>query len=276
MQNKKLSLLVLSCDKYSDLWDNFFKLRDKFWPDCPFEWYLITESKAYSYPNVNIIHTGQNLNWTGRIRYALEKVKSPYIGCYLDDFYISKNVDNSIIVELIKRMELEHIDYINVSDVFDSLIKMPEPHVYYDKYLLKIPCHKKYGISTASAIWDRKYLIDIIGDSDINAWQFEINLCQQALTEEGLPGIILCDERKPFNVTSVPVVIQGRYYPKSIKDFSKKGIDIDYGYRGLMRKKEVLIYDINSSIRSILRSHPQLSKEIKWIAKKILRVKFFT
>lgn len=273
---QKLSLLVLSCDKYNDLWDNFFRLRDLFWPDCDFNWYLVTESCSYNYKNVTVIRTGKQLNWTGRLVYALETIESPYIGWYLDDFYISEKVNNSLIHELVDKMENENIDYINMSDVFDSLVKMPEPHEYHDKYLLKIPPHKKYGISTASAIWNKNYLLRTLGNDDKNAWQFEIDLCKLALSENGLPGLILCDERKPFKVTSVPVVIQGRYYPKAIKEFARKGLIIDYKTRGLMSRTDVLVYDFNCYVRFVLRDHPNLSRSIKWIAKNIFRIKFFT
>lgn len=271
-----LSIIVLSCDKYSDLWSDFFMLRDKFWSDCDYKWYLVTESLSFEYPGVSVINTGKNLNWTGRLKFALSQIKSQYIGWYLDDFFISERVDNIQIHQLVDKMVSDNIDYINVSDVFDSLVKMPEPHKYYDEHLFVIPKHKKYGISTAAALWNKDYLRKILGDNDKNAWQFEIDLCNQALSDEGIPGTILCDDRKPFKVTPVPVVIQGKYYPKSIRLFKRKGITLNTGERSLMSFKDVIVYDVNSLIRSALRSHPNLSKCIKWIAKNIFNVKFFT
>lgn len=44
----QLAILVLSCDKYSDLWDDFFNLKDKFWPECPYSCYLATDTKEYN------------------------------------------------------------------------------------------------------------------------------------------------------------------------------------------------------------------------------------
>jgi len=251
-------------------------IRDIYWPDCDFDWYLVTESKPFEYNGVNIIHTGTNLNWTGRLKYALERIPNSYIGWYLDDFYICERVENDLIHQLVNKMESEKIDHINVSDVFDSLVKMPEPHRYYDEHLLIIPKHKKYGMSTASSLWNKEYLMQLLGNTDKNAWQFEIDLCMLATSENGLPGTILCDDRKPFKVTPIPVVIQGKYYPKSIKFFKQKGINLNVGKRGLMSRKDVFIYDVNSCIRTLLRSHPNISKYIKWIAQNIFRVKFFT
>jgi hypothetical protein len=274
--NSKLAILVLSCDKYSDLWSDFFKIRDNYWPDSDFDWYLITESAPFKYNDVKVIHAGKTLNWTGRLKYALERIPSKYIGWFLDDFYISSQVDNNLIHQLVNKMEDEKIDHINVSDVFDSLIKMPEPHYYHDKNLLIIPPNKKYGISTASALWNKEYLLNLLGNEDKNAWQFEIDLCKLAMSKDGLPGLILCDERKPFNVTPIPVVIQGKYYPKSIKYFKDKGISLSTNSRAMMTTKEVLVYEMNTYIRTILRSHPRISNSIKWIAQNIFGVKFFS
>ena len=64
----KTDVVVLSCDKYSDLWNPFFKLYNKYWQDNPFKTYLITENKTY--PGVDAINT--HGEWTERIRTALE------------------------------------------------------------------------------------------------------------------------------------------------------------------------------------------------------------
>lgn len=275
MENK-LSILVLSCDEYCDIWNDFFSLRDTFWPNTDMKWYLVTESINFSHPNVEVIHTGKGLNWTGRLRHAVNYVNTKYIGWYLEDFFITEKVDNSLIFQLVEKMDDENIDYINMSDVFYSLVKMPEKHEYYDKHLLIIPNHKKYGISTASALWRGSYLLDILGNDDKNAWEFEIDLCKKAISKEGFSGRIFCDDRMPFNVTKIPVVIQGKYNPKAIEYFARKGFRIHVGNRGLMSKKDVFVFEFNDAVRKILRDYPHLSKVIKWLAQNIFRIKFFT
>lgn len=39
------TVLVASCDKYADLLHPFSILWKKYWPDCPFETVLVTESQ---------------------------------------------------------------------------------------------------------------------------------------------------------------------------------------------------------------------------------------
>ena len=43
------TLLVNSCDAYSDLWEPFFKMLGVHWPDCPYPIVLNTESKAFKH-----------------------------------------------------------------------------------------------------------------------------------------------------------------------------------------------------------------------------------
>ena len=57
-----MSILVLSCDKYKYAWDDFFNLRDIFWPDCPYPWYVVTESEDYDRKDVEVIKCGTDLN----------------------------------------------------------------------------------------------------------------------------------------------------------------------------------------------------------------------
>ncbi len=41
----EVTVLINSCDAYSDLWEPFFKLFSIYWPDCPYEIVLNTEYK---------------------------------------------------------------------------------------------------------------------------------------------------------------------------------------------------------------------------------------
>ena len=113
---------------------------------------------------------------------------------------------------------------------------------YYTDSLLIIPKHLKYGIDTAAAIWNKDYLLNKIGEGDYSAWEFEINMCNEAASEKGYDGFILVDEQMSFNITPIPVVIQGKYYPKAIKDFHKRGYDINVGERLIMNPWECFKY----------------------------------
>ena len=151
-ENKEtyVSMLVLSCDAYSDLWDDFFNLREKFWPDCEYKWYLVTESKSYERRGVEVIKCGKGMNWAGRFRKAVLYANTPYIGLFLEDYFISEKIDSSIIDQLLQIMTENKVTLINTSDVFYRNINQPNKQ-YFAEHLIKIPNNMMYGISTESA-----------------------------------------------------------------------------------------------------------------------------
>lgn len=109
MSSSKYSLLVSSCDMYSDLWDPFFFCLDKFWNDINFPIYLNTEKLVYSPTSdlsFNVITLNQNdpsqkLSWSQRFIDSLKRIDSEYIVLLLDDYFVCNNVDSITIDELI-------------------------------------------------------------------------------------------------------------------------------------------------------------------------------
>ena len=112
--NKDLAILVLSCDKYSDLWDDFFNLKEQHWPDCPYPTYVATDSVQYERPGVQVIHFGNIRTWTVCARKAIEKIDSHYIALFLEDAFIYKKIDSSIIEVDVQIMKEKGIDFLTL------------------------------------------------------------------------------------------------------------------------------------------------------------------
>lgn len=265
----KMALLVLSCDGYSDLWDDFFNLRDRFWPDCPYKWYVVTESKDYQRDGVEVIKCGKDLNWAGRFRKAVKYVNTPYIGLFLDDYFITEKIDTHLINSLVARMETERISLINTSDVFYTIINNRKLE-YYDDHLIRIPDNLLYGISTASALWESSYLLSKIGEGDYSAWQFEIDRYKEAKTT-GFGGLLLCDDRMPFHVSKIPVVTQAKYTPAAIKYFKKRGISINGNGRKVMSDWDYFIFNTKLKLSKVKYG----KNFFRWVGKTFFNQKYF-
>lgn len=265
-----MSLLVLSCDNYSDLWLDFFSLRDKYWANCPYKWYLVTESKDFNYERVEVIKCGKDLNWSGRLRKAINSVSSPYLGVFLEDFFITDCINNRVVEELLRTMEGNDVSLINMSDVFHTILDN-KTLKYYAPHLLHIPNNLLYGISTASSIWDRQYLLDKLGEGDYSAWQFEIDRYNEAKSEKGFGGLLLCDDRMPFHVSEIPVVTQGMYTPAAIRFFRKKGITVNSGHRKVMSEWEYFIFALKLRLSKVKTG----KRFLRWIGKSFFHQKYF-
>ncbi|MCR5696843.1 MAG: hypothetical protein K6G73_07715 [Marinilabiliaceae bacterium] len=269
--NATLAILVLSCDKYKIAWDDFFNLRDKFWPDCPYKWYLVTESEDYTRKGVDIIKCGKEMNWTGRFKYAAEEVNAEYVAVYLEDFFIEEKIDNQIIADDLELMDKKNISMINVGDVFDWIIKQRHTEKINDN-LIVIPAHLRYGISASTSIWRTSFLLDFLGNNDCSAWDFEMKGCKMADSEDGLPGLLLCDARQPLHPSRVPVIVQGKLYPPCIRHFRKRGYDIDVSKYNVMTRKEMWRYNVKHYFAKL----PFGKSAMKWIATHLLGYKFFS
>ena len=266
-----LSILVLSCDNYSDLWDDFFNLKEKFWPSCPYKWYVVTESKDFKRENVDVIKCGKELNWAGRFRKAVQTVSTPLVGVFLEDYFINAPIDDDRIKELVAFSVEKGVDFLDLGNVFKHKINQPNKQ-YFTEHLMIIDKHLRYGLDTAAAIWKKEYLLEKLGEGDYSAWKFEADRCAEAATEEGYNGLILVDDRISFNVSEIPVVVQGKFYPPVIADFRKRGYEIDTSKRTVMSWKQKFNYDFKRWCGRIPFGH----KFMKWFGTKFLGYKFFT
>lgn len=270
IENKtsKLAILMLSCDKYSDLWDDFFNLKERFWPDCPYHCYLATDTKEYHREGVDVIHFGKIRTWSICATKAIEQIKEPYIALFLEDAFIYKTIDTSIIEENLNLFIENKMDFLtmerNRMEKTLTTDNQIAPHIW------RINRHRKYGIDTSAAIWGKEFLLKALEKEDCNAWQFEVNYCREAESEEGLQGEIFFDDRQPFNISPVEVVQLGKLSTDAIKFFHKLGYDILSD-----RQRMVFLQMFYFRERNRLEKNPYLWKIIKAICK-LFGVKFFS
>ena len=112
-----LSVVVMSCDAYEDIHRSFYTKR-KIWGNCPYETYLITETKDSEYAKT-IKTQGE---WTARLRQALEKIDTEYVLFMLDDFFIREYVDQERIDKVLNSFQSD-IATFNFERAFDTECK---------------------------------------------------------------------------------------------------------------------------------------------------------
>ena len=104
----KCAFLMSSCDSYCDTWDMFYRLVDKYWPDCSLPMYLNTETIRYSPPGLlklTICNTKQCIPWGERMIRVLDMIPEKYILLVLDDFFLQAPVNERVIDSLVDLME---------------------------------------------------------------------------------------------------------------------------------------------------------------------------
>ena len=75
-----MTMLILSCDKFSDLWDGHVKLLEQNWPDRNMDTIIVTDKqRQVSYPNVKVFAAGEELEWSERLEKVLESISTDYV-----------------------------------------------------------------------------------------------------------------------------------------------------------------------------------------------------
>lgn len=270
INNVKMSILVLSCDEYSDLWDDFFDFKDKYWPDCPYPTYLVNDTLPYERDGVIVLNAGNGVKWSTRVRKALERIDTPYVCPILDDHFIIRPVDTKHIEELLEFSENRNVSYLAFER--KSFILPEDKWEFYASNLVIIPRDLKYGINTSAAIWNKDDYMRLIGPEDYSPWQFEVNMCNLAKTGEGLPGLILFDAGVSLNICEKEVVRQGVFLPNAVKYVKEvTGVSINTSQRGTMSYWG-LFWDIMNGKAARLKFGRGLVRKVA----KLMGHKFFT
>lgn len=169
MSAPKASILISSFDGYSCCWGPVCHGFTKYWPDCPFPIYLMTNLKDHPHPTIEVLKVGPDRGWSVRMLTALERIQTPYVIYFQEDYWIAAPVDTARIQQYLALMERKGLNYIR-------LVSNPPPDFDYpdDSRLGVLANSAIYRTSVQITLWRREVLIDLIRPEE-NVWQFELN-----------------------------------------------------------------------------------------------------
>jgi hypothetical protein len=164
---EQFAILVTSCDKYSDLWEGFFSQLNANL-SLPIKKYLIANHKKYdgSFSNqVETICIGDDVSWSDGLGIALNHIQEEKIFVIVEDFFISKKIDEDFMREVISFSQSQNTQLIHFANLPGSVDSQ------FPKYL-KCDNGMPY-LTSVCGIWDRRYMKSLLLNGE-NAWQFEI------------------------------------------------------------------------------------------------------
>ena len=210
---KNMTMLILSCDKYSDLWDGQIKLLEQNWPDRDMKTYIVTDSPSNKcYPGIDVISAGIGVEWSDRLAYALTLVDTDYVFITLDDYYLIKSVNNQSIIALMEMIDEKKIDYVRL---FPRPKRATRDELPEYKGIKNIDITCNYSVNLYSGIWRKTFAESTIKEPK-NAWQFEVLLHKRA-EEYGASCVVSL--RNEFQI--LDVVRKGKLLHRSARYFKK-------------------------------------------------------
>jgi hypothetical protein len=225
-------LLVVSCDRYADLWQPFFQLFHLRWPSCPFPVFLGTNHKSYADPNVTTIAIGDDESWASGLRRMLEELQTDYVIMFLEDFLLTGPVDGSRIKRMVALARDEELGCLRlVSEL--PLADPPTRALAARDDVGEITKGTLNRVTAQVAIWRVETLMKLLIPG-ATAWEFEM---VGSLLSERLPD--------PFwgvwegAVRYEQVVEKGKWKPEGLRICADAGVDIDLGARDVFSHEEL-------------------------------------
>lgn len=178
MLKNKMTMLILSCELFSDLWDAHVHQLEKYWSDRGMDTYIVTD-KAHetAYENVKVIAAGEGVEFTDRLKYALEQIDSEYVFITLDDYFLIKTVSNDRISALLTFMDEQKYDYIRL---FKRPTKAKGKKISGYKKLNEVKTERRYSLNLYSGIWRKDFLYNTLRET-LNPWVYEVRLYKTAV-----------------------------------------------------------------------------------------------
>lgn len=164
--SQSFAVLILSCDKYSDVWPAFFKCLRKNFPEGDWPVYLGSNTKECHEPGVITVLSGNDPDWSTSYKRILEQISQKKIFVILEDLFLSSKIEENVLTKLVDFMfekDANHIRY----------WASPLPDLPTGNPLIGESAKGAPYRSTVCGFWDRDYLLKLLLEGE-NPWNFEI------------------------------------------------------------------------------------------------------
>jgi hypothetical protein len=159
------SFLILSCDKFSDMWEPFRFSFHKYWKDCPFQANLLSNLINFQDSVISNMKVGEDISWSANLIFALENTPQKFVILWLDDVFFKDKVPTLELLDDLKWFYENDIDYLRLRSTEIRLFNVAQG---YEKLSVNDP----YRTSIFATVWNKSVLQDILVKEE-NAWQFE-------------------------------------------------------------------------------------------------------
>ena len=214
--NRKIAFLIVSCDKYSDLWVPFFTLLDKYWPEIYYKKYLLSNSKEFSWPGVNQINIGEDISYSDNLLKCIDHIDEDWILLWLEDLFLSSPVNTTKLDRIISVFTKNESGYLKIAPDM--------PLSYTDDEIGELPKGIKYRSAIGATLYHRSTLKKLLSPG-FSAWDIDKSNSSDSLDD---PFYAFSPESsKELPIKYINTLIRGKWSKTSIKFLKKEGfIDI--------------------------------------------------
>jgi len=231
----EIAVLILSCDKYHDLWRPFFTLFFRYWPDCPYPVYLVSNYHRYPDARVKAIAVGEDRDWSSSLAIALKQIPERYVILLLEDYLLTRPVSTAMIETLAAYMRQRRAGCLRLYPCPGPDVSCPD-----NMEVGEILKGSAYRLSTQAAIWDKLVLLGLLRQGE-TPWELEGLGSKRT---NALDAPFLSVKRNDDNIYPISyfctAVVRGKWVPAAVRLCRKEDIQVDLGIRPLETRRDRL------------------------------------
>jgi hypothetical protein len=228
-------------DSYAMLWPPFQHGLAKYWKDCPWPIYFITNFKDAPV-GFTTIKTGKEINWTDKVKKALVSVDSEIIFWMMEDFWLPGPVQTDALIRFYQlMMEHKRIAHIRLMCPSYGVELAPRKECShesdFDEKLWHFKPDAEYRCSVSAALWRKDVLLEFLNTpSIVNPWTFEQEASVLSMKTKRKylcvvdPYIFpLAHYTNPYAVHKHEIVSKGRWNTLAAYEYAlKEGLTVDF------------------------------------------------
>ena len=201
MKKNRIAILVITCDKFSDFWEPCTKIFNKFWPDCPYDKFLMSNHSSFEKNGFTNILVGDDKSWSHGVRKALNELENQYeyVFTLLEDYYFIEKIDSEYMVNMFE-------SFVELEGNFLSLYKLPSKLYKCNSFFGELENNIPYRQSCVFTLWKIETLNEILDDNE-NAWEFEKKGVKRGFKYDKFFGSY-------YNFNVINVLVKGKLVPK--------------------------------------------------------------
>ncbi len=221
MKNSNIAILVVSCDKYSDVWGVFFEAFLKYWPDCTKNIYWGSNYQAFSHERVQPLLIGEDRDYSSNLINMLNRVKEDWVIMWIEDLILCKPVDDLYVNRILSQAIDHNVSYLKLAATYPWSYENSFKGEIFDT----LPPNIKYRVGVGLTFWNKQALLEILRPGE-SAWDIE----KRAGFRSSLTSDIYCAwradiENPPFNY--INTIVKGKW------NFGVKGFFRSLGFEGI-------------------------------------------
>lgn len=240
-RTSETAVVMVSCSAYSQVWMPFFTLFRRYWPDCPYPVYFLTDVEHHGIPDapwmtdcIGTYAAGKSpifaytepddLGWCANFVRLMRFVREKHIIMFQEDFLLRAPVDTPVVRRLARYARENDIGCLR-------LMPCPGPDREWRRgaFLGEIAADANYRVSFQLAIWNRELIIDCAARAG-SPWLMEQRGSELTRAQE---KPFLSVHRESYDVPGSPVpyfitaITRGKWEKGALELLRREKISMD-------------------------------------------------